>query len=107
MKLGAWGILLLAGALEILWAVGIRYTEEWKRPLPSAVVVISYIACLPLLAIAMRHLPSATAYAAWVGIGTVGVALWGILFFGESAAPIRLLCIFLILVGVIGLKLAN
>lgn len=107
MKLGAWGILVLAGFIEIVWAVGVRYTENWTRPLASGVVIVSYIACLFLLALAMRHIPSGTAYAVWVGIGTIGVAVWGILFFGESASLFRLACIALILAGVIGLKLAH
>jgi len=97
----------LAGALEIVWAVGVRYTDNWTNPLVSAVVIVAYMACLYPLAIAMRQIPAGTAYAVWVGIGTVGVVLWGILFFGESASPFRLLCIGLILAGVVGLKLAH
>lgn len=97
----------MAGALEIVWAVGVRYTDNWTKPLASAVVVVAYMACLYLLAVAMRQIPAGTAYAVWVGIGTVGVVLWGIFFFGESASLFRLLCIGLILAGVVGLKLAH
>jgi quaternary ammonium compound-resistance protein SugE len=97
----------LAGLLEIAWAVGIRYTENWSRLWPSVLVVVAYVACLYLLSVAMRHIPAGTAYAVWVGIGTVGVVLWGILFFGESVSPARLACIGLILAGVIGLKLVS
>lgn len=107
MKPGAWGILVLAGVLEIVWAVGVRYTANWSRALPSAVVVAAYLLCLYLLSLAMREIPSGTAYAVWVGIGTVGVAVWGIVFFGESTSFYRLACIGLILAGVIGLKLAH
>lgn len=103
----AWLLLMLAGALEIVWAVGLKYTEGWTRLGPSVVVGIAYLAGLGLLSLAMRALPAGTAYAVWVGIGTVGVAVWGIAFFGESAAPARLACIGLIVAGVVGLKLVH
>jgi quaternary ammonium compound-resistance protein SugE len=96
----------MAGLLEIAWAVGIRYTQNWTRPVPSTLVALAYIGCLYLLSIAMRRIPAGTAYAVWVGIGTVGVVIWGIAFFGESASFPRLFCIALILIGVIGLKFA-
>ncbi len=105
MKIGAWGLLILAGLLEVVWAVGIKYTAGWTRPIPSAIVVVAYMACLYLLALAMRHLPAGTAYSVWVGMGSMGVVLWGILFFDESASLPRLACIGLILAGVIGLRL--
>ena len=103
----AWGLLLVAGALEVVWAVGIRYTESWTRPIPSALVVVAYVACLPLLSVVMKAIPAGTAYAVWVGLGAAGIVLWGIVFFGESASPARLFCLALIVAGVVGLKLVE
>lgn len=100
----AWLVLCFAGLVEVVWAVGIKYTASWTKFWPSALVVVAYAAGLYLLSFAMRHLPAGTAYAVWVGIGAVGVAVWGIAFFGESASVLRLVCIGLILAGVIGLR---
>lgn len=100
----AWFVLLIAGLLEIVWAVGLKYTEGWTKLVPSVLVGLTYVAGLFLLERAVRELPVGTAYAVWVGIGSVGVAAWGILVLGESAAPARLLCMGLILAGVVGLK---
>lgn len=101
----AWLILVLAGAIEIAWAIGLKHTENWTRLWPSVFVLGAYLLDLFLLSIPMRYLPAGTAYSVWVGIGSVGVAMFGILFLGESAAPLRLACLGLILVGVVGLKL--
>jgi quaternary ammonium compound-resistance protein SugE len=101
----AWLVLVAAGLLEIAWAVGIKYTQNWTRPGPSVLVVGAYLVDLYLLSIPMRRIPVGTAYAVWMGIGTVGVTLLGIALFGEKASFARLGCVALILAGVAGLKL--
>jgi quaternary ammonium compound-resistance protein SugE len=103
----AWVILVIAGLLEIAWAVGIKYTAHWTKAWPSVFVVAAYLFDLYLLSIPMRLLPAGTAYSVWVGIGTLGVTLLGVALFGESASPARLACVGLILAGVIGLKLIH
>ncbi|TWT09605.1 quaternary ammonium compound efflux SMR transporter SugE [Reyranella sp. CPCC 100927] len=101
----AWGMLLLAGLLEIGWAVGLKYTDGFTRPLPTALTVVSMVASIALLGLAVRTLPLGTAYAVWTGIGTVGTVIIGMLLLGESAAVLRLACIGLIVAGIAGLKL--
>jgi quaternary ammonium compound-resistance protein SugE len=103
----AWLVLLAAGLLEIGWAVGLKYTEGFTRPLPTVLTVLSMIASLALLGLALRSLPLGTAYAVWTGIGTIGTALLGIALFGEAATVLRLACIGLIVMGIIGLKLVT
>lgn len=103
----AWLALLAAGILEIVWVVGIRYTANWSKVLPSIVVLVVYNLCLWLLSYAMRTLEMGLAYAVWVGAGMVGVTVLGILLFSESASPVRLMFITLIVAGVIGLKLTS
>ena len=99
-----WTLLLLAAALEIVWASGLKSTAGFTRFWPSAGVIAAMAASMFLLALAARGLPIGAAYAVWTGIGAVGTALAGIFLFGESAAPARLACIALIVAGVIGLK---
>ena len=101
----AWAVLVAAGLLEIAWAVGIKYTAHWTRLGPSVLVVGAYLLDLYLLSIPMRRIPVGTAYAVWMGIGTVGVTLCSIALFGEKASLARLACVALILAGVAGLKL--
>ena len=103
----AWGILLLAGLLEVGWALGLKHSQGFTRPLASIVTVAAMVVSLGLLGIAIRTLPLGTAYAIWTGIGTVGTVIVGIWFFGESASFIRLLCVFLIVAGIVGLKLVT
>jgi quaternary ammonium compound-resistance protein SugE len=103
----AWIFLLIAAFLEIGWASGLKYTEGFTRPGPTVLVVIALTASMILLAVAARTLPIGTAYAVWTGIGTAGTALLGMYLFGESASPVRLLCIGMIIAGVFGLKLAG
>lgn len=103
----AWFALLLAGLLEIGWAVGLKYTDGFTRPLPTVFTVASMIASLALLGVSLKTLPLGTAYAIWTGIGTVGTAALGITLFGESASAVRLVCIGLILAGIAGLKLVS
>ncbi len=103
----AWFILFLAGLFEIGWAVGLKWTDGFTRPLPTALTAASMIVSLGLLGLALRHLPLGTAYAVWTGIGTVGTAILGIWLFGETVSVMRLACIGLIVAGIAGLKLAT
>jgi quaternary ammonium compound-resistance protein SugE len=103
----AWTFLLVAAILEIGWASGLKYTEGFTRLVPTVFVVFALTASMILLAMAARTLPIGTAYAVWTGIGTAGTALLGMYLFGESASPVRLLCIGMIIAGVFGLKLAG
>ncbi len=103
----AWIYLVLAGLLEVVWAVGLKYSEGFTRPLPSLVTGAAMIASFWLLATALRTLPLGTGYAVWVGIGAVGTALLGMVVFKEPATAARLVCIGLIVAGIVGLKLAT
>lgn len=105
--MNAWLLLLLAGLLEIVWAVGLKYSEGFTKPWPSAITIVALIASVDLLALAARTLPIGTAYAVWTGIGAVGAALLGMMLFSESANISRLACIALIVAGIVGLKLAS
>lgn len=100
----AWTLLVVAGVLEIGWAIGLKFTEGFTRPWPSVLTGGAMVASMYLLAVASKSLPIGTAYAVWVGIGAVGTALLGIAFLGESRDIARLLCIGLIVAGVAGLK---
>ena len=101
----AWVVLFIAGLLEIAWAIGLQYTEGFTRLWPSVAPGVAVVGSMGLLAVAVRTLPLGTAYAIWTGIGTVGTAVLGILRFWEPATVIRLACITLIVVGIVGLKL--
>lgn len=103
----AWTILLLAGLCEIAWAIGLKYTDGYTRPWPTALTLAAMVASVLLLGIAMKSLPVGTAYAVWVGIGAVGTALLGIILFAEPATAGRLLSLALIVAGIVGLKLAT
>lgn len=100
----AWIILVVAGLFEVAWAIALKQSHGWTRPGPSAAAIVLMIVSFALLARAMRDLPAGTSYAVWTGIGTVGVALVGMVALGESAAWPRLACIGLIVAGIIGLK---
>ena len=103
----AWAILVLAGLLEIGWAVGLKYTAGFTRLWPTVLTVLSMVLSMALLGLSLRTLPLGTAYAVWTGIGTVGTALLGIVLFREPATAVRLACIALIVTGIVGLKLAT
>lgn len=98
---------MIAGVLECGWAIGLKYTEGFSRPLPTALTVLAMIASVWLLSVAMKTIPVGTAYAVWTGIGAVGVAILGMLLFGESREVARLLFLLLIITGIIGLKLVS
>lgn len=101
----AWTLLVVAGLIEIVMALALKYTDGWTRPGPTLLGVGAALASIYLLSAALRQLPVGTAYAVWTGIGAIGVTLVGIVFLGESASPARLGLIALIFVGIGGLKL--
>lgn len=100
-----WVLLFIAGLFEMGWALGIKYANGFTRPWPTAFTVVSLIASMAFLGIAVRTLPLGTAYAIWTGIGTVGIAIAGIFLFQEPATALRIGFIALIVVGILGLKL--
>jgi quaternary ammonium compound-resistance protein SugE len=101
----AWFLLFVAGLFEIGWAVGLKFTEGFTRPVPTTLTVISMIISVVLLGLAVKTLPIGTAYAVWTGIGTVGTVILGIWLMGDPATAVRLVCIGLIVAGIAGLKL--
>jgi quaternary ammonium compound-resistance protein SugE len=103
----AWVWLTLAGLLEIVWAVGLKYTAGFTRLVPSAITAGAMIASVYFLALAVRTIPIGTGYAVWTGIGAVGVAILGIVLFGESRDTLRLASIALIVLGIVGLKVLS
>ncbi|EPB4339542.1 quaternary ammonium compound efflux SMR transporter SugE [Enterobacter kobei] len=103
----SWIILFIAGLLEVVWAIGLKYTHGFTRLMPSVITVSAMIVSIVLLSWAMRSLPVGTAYAVWTGIGAVGAAITGILLLGESASLARIASLALIVAGIIGLKLST
>src|SRR5687767_8624926 len=103
----AWFLLIMAGLLEVVWSLGLKSTEGFTRPLPSLVTGVAIVASLLLLAQATRTLQIGTAYAVWVGIGVLGTAIGGVILFGESMPPGRLLFLALLVVSIVGLKLTS
>ncbi|PKV44730.1 quaternary ammonium compound-resistance protein SugE [Janthinobacterium sp. 61] len=103
----AWIILVLAGLLEIGWAIGLKYSAGFTRLVPSALTAVSMLGSVVMLGLALRTLPLGTAYAIWTGIGTVGTAIFGIMVLGEPASAARIACIALIVSGILGLKLLS
>ncbi len=101
-----WIYLLAAGLLEIVWAVGLKFTQGWTRLGPSLGTALAMAASFFLLARAIQAIPMGTAYAIWTGIGAAGTAAVGMLFFGESATPIRLFSLLLIVAGIVGLRIS-
>lgn len=103
----AWLLLVVAGLLEVGWAIGLKYTDGFTKPWPSIFTVAAMVISVVLLGTAMKSLPVGTSYAVWVGIGAVGTAVLGIVLFGESATSGRLISLGLIVAGIVGLKLAT
>jgi quaternary ammonium compound-resistance protein SugE len=101
----SWALLSLAGLLEIAFAYFMKASDGFTRFTPAALTVGTGLTSVVLLSVALRTLPVGTGYAVWTGIGAAGTAIIGIALFGDSASPLRILCIALILSGVIGLKL--
>ncbi|WLG46659.1 quaternary ammonium compound efflux SMR transporter SugE [Pseudomonas sp. FP1740] len=102
----SWIILFFAGLFEVGWAVGLKYTDGFSRPLPTALTVAAMAMSLGLLGLAMKELPLGTAYAIWTGVGAVGTVIAGIILFGESMALFRLASVALIITGLVGLKVS-
>lgn len=103
----SWIILFFAGLFEVGWAVGLKYTDGFSRPLPTALTIIAMAISLGLLGLAMKELPLGTAYAIWTGVGAVGTVIAGIILFGESMALVRLVSVALIIAGLVGLKVST
>lgn len=103
----SWYLLILAGLFEVGWAIGLEYSEGFSKPLPTLGTAVAIVASMVLLAQAVKDLPIGTAYAVWTGIGAVGTASLGIVFFDESASPFRIGFIGLIVVGIVGLHVAG
>jgi quaternary ammonium compound-resistance protein SugE len=103
----AWIVLLVAGLLEMGWAIGLKYTEGFTKLWPSVGTVLSMVLSIVLLGWAMRSLPVGTAYAVWTGIGAVGTVILGIVLFHEPANAARLICVGLIVAGILGLKITS
>ncbi|AKE51423.1 quaternary ammonium compound efflux SMR transporter SugE [Kangiella geojedonensis] len=103
----AWVYLFVAGLFECAWAIGLKYTEGFSKPLPTVLTVIAMGISFWLLSIAMKTIPVGTAYAVWTGIGAVGVAIMGMFLFNESKDILRILCLLLIVSGIVGLKLVS
>ena len=103
----AWVLLVVAGLLEVAWAIGLKYTEGFTRRWPTVGTVLAMVLSIVLLGIAMKSLPVGTAYSVWVGVGAVGTVVLGIVLFGEPANALRLVSIGLVIAGIVGLKLAT
>ncbi|MCL6417354.1 quaternary ammonium compound efflux SMR transporter SugE [Aestuariirhabdus sp. Z084] len=103
----AWIYLLLAGLFECGWAIGLKYTEGFSKPVASLLTIFAMAVSFWLLSIAMKTIPIGTAYAIWTGIGAVGVAILGMFLFDESRDMLRILCLLLIVCGIIGLKVVS
>ncbi|WP_271411034.1 quaternary ammonium compound efflux SMR transporter SugE [Pseudomonas sp. Q1-7] len=103
----SWIILFFAGLFEVGWAIGLKYTDGFSKPLPTALTVLAMLISLGLLGLAIKELPLGTAYAIWTGVGAVGTVIAGVILFGESMALVRLLSVALIISGLIGLKLSH
>ncbi|MGY0157211.1 quaternary ammonium compound efflux SMR transporter SugE [Edwardsiella tarda] len=103
----SWIVLLIAGLLEVVWAISLKSSHGFTRLWPSLITVVAMVASVLLLAHAMKTLPAGTAYAVWTGIGAVGAAIMGIILLGEPASLLRLLSLALIVAGIVGLKLSS
>lgn len=102
----SWIILFFAGLFEVGWAVGLKYTDGFSKPLPTVLTIAAMAVSLGLLGLAMKELPLGTAYAIWTGVGAVGTVIAGIILFGESMALMRLASVALIIIGLVGLKVS-
>lgn len=103
----AWVYLFIAGLIEVGWAIGLKYSEGFTKLIPTSLTIVGMTASYIFLAQALKTIPLGTGYAVWTGIGAVGTAILGILLFSESVHPVRILCIIIIIVGILGLKLSS
>lgn len=102
-----WIYLFIAGIFEIVWAIGLKASQGFTRPVPTVITVLGMLVSFLLLEKALRSLPVGTAYAVWTGIGAVGASVCGVIFFNESAEPLRIFFLTLIIIGIIGLRLIS
>lgn len=102
-----WIYLFLAGLCEIGWAIGLKYTDGFSRPWPTALTLGGMALSMGFLGLAVKHLPIGNAYAIWTGIGTVGTAILGAVLFGESLSATRMVCVGMIAAGIVGLKVVD
>ncbi len=102
-----WVTLGIAGAFEVVWAVGLKYTDGFSRLWPSVFTLVAMAISVYFLAVAVKSIPLGTGYAVWTGIGAVGTVILGIILFSESVDVVRLFCIALIIAGIAGLKLTS
>ena len=102
-----WWLLLLAGLLEVGWAIGLKYTDGFTKPLPSVLTAAAIVGSMLLLSLAARTIPIGTAYAVWTGIGVAGAATLGVVLLGEAVTPGRIFFLAMLLVAVIGLKMTS
>ena len=103
----SWFILIIAGLLEVCWAVGLKYTEGFTKPIASALVAVAIVGSMVLLGIAVRTLPVGTAYSVWVGIGILGAVIAEWWLFAVPMPPVRILFLAMLLIGVVGLKVTS
>lgn len=99
-----WFVVVVAGLMEVGWAIGLKYTDGFTKFWPSVATAVALVCSMALLSIALRTIPVGTGYAVWTGIGAVGVAIIGMLLLGEPRNPLRIACILLIVLGIVGLK---
>jgi quaternary ammonium compound-resistance protein SugE len=102
-----WLILIVAGLFEMLWAVGLKYTDGFTKLLPTLFTLGTMAFSVYLLSVALRTLPLGTGYPVWVGVGAVGTAIAGVILFQETITPLKLISIALVIAGIAGLKLAS
>lgn len=103
----AWLVLVIAGLLEVVWAIGLKHTAGFTKLWPSVITLVTMGASFYLLSVALRTLPLGTAYAVWVGIGAIGTAIAGIVLFQEAATPLKLVSFVLVIAGIVGLRVAS
>lgn len=103
----SWVLLVVAGLLEVGWAIGLKYTDGFTRPLPSVLTVTAIVVSMVLLARAAREIPIGTAYPVWVGIGALGAAVMGAILFREPVTVARVACLVMLVGSIVGLKLAG
>ena len=103
----AWAILIVAGIFEVIWAVALKYSEGFTKLWPSVIFIIAAWLSFACLSLALKHIPMGSAYAVWTGIGAVGIAIIGMVWFSEPATLLRIACIALIVIGIAGLKLSS
>ena len=101
----SWVTLVIAGIFEIFWAIGLKYTDGFSKLIPSLFTIFSMLISIWLLSISLKTLPLGTAYAVWVGIGTIGTVIAGIIFFNDSVNLLKVISIVFIILGIIGLKI--